>query len=84
MSRLKLKVRVPNDGKLVVQLPSEYADQEVDVEIDSVAIPASEPANATSEFLEELAKWRATREPAQLRSKSDIDEQVQRERDSWD
>jgi hypothetical protein len=84
MSRLKLKVRVPNDGKLVVQLPSEYADQEVDVEIDIVAIPANKPTNATSQFLAELATWRATRTHGQLRSKSDIDEQVQRERDSWD
>lgn len=84
MSRLRLKVKVPNDGKLVVQLPGEYADREVDVEIDKSASPSSEPTNATAQFLDELAKWRATRDPNQLRSKRDIDEQVESERNAWD
>lgn len=84
MSRLKLKVRIPNDGKLVVQLPTEYADREVDVEIDNAVLPGPDDESATTEFLQELAEWRATRAPEQLRSKTDIDVQVERERNSWD
>ncbi len=56
MSRLRLKVKVPNDGKLVVQLPGEYADREVDVEIDEVQ-PLHRP-NLPMPRLSSSTSWR--------------------------
>lgn len=86
MSVIRIRTTVPENRKIVIELPEDMPRGEVDVEVRLAATSASSKGNGERlrEVLEQIWAEQRADPDWKPRSKEDIDRLVQEERDSWD
>ena len=86
MQTLKLRDTVKRDHQLVLVLPPDFPEGDVDITVRSAEAPQTVDADIAQQQRDDLRSFFEFLNtlPASGRTKAEIDRQIQEERDSWE
>lgn len=86
MQTLQLRDTVKRDHHLVLVLPPDFPEGDVDITVRSAQAPQAVDSNVAQQQRDDLRSFFEILNalPATVRSKAEIDLQIREERDSWE